>query len=82
MLASIPVVQEACWDDKGVVLVTACAVVPATIAANLGFASGQANFTLAPYKVERLVKSDNMPFNTQGFNRLTLTPNLPNPNLT
>ena len=47
VLAGVPVVQKTSWDEEGVVLVTAGAVVPATVAANLGSASRQAHLALA-----------------------------------
>lgn len=46
VLAGVPVVQQACWDEERVVLMAALAVVPATIVTNLRLSSGQTNGTL------------------------------------
>lgn len=46
VLAGVPVVQQACWDEEGVVLMAALAVVPATVVTNLCFSPGQTNWML------------------------------------
>lgn len=46
VLAGVPVVQQACWDEEGVVLVAALAVVPAAVIADLCFSSGKTDWTL------------------------------------
>lgn len=47
MLAGVPVVQQPCGDEEGVVLVAALAVVPAAVVAHLGLASGESDGPLA-----------------------------------
>lgn len=47
MLAGVPVVQQACRDDEGVVLVAALAVVPAAVVADLGLPPGESDRPLA-----------------------------------
>lgn len=47
MLAGVPVVQQACGDEEGVVLVAALAVVPAAVVADFGLSSGQSHRALA-----------------------------------
>lgn len=47
VLGGVPVVQQACRDEKGVVLMAALAVVPAAVAANLGLSVGKSHRTLA-----------------------------------
>lgn len=46
VLAGVPVVQQACWDEEGVVLMAALAVVPATVVTDLGLSFGQTYWTL------------------------------------
>lgn len=48
VLAGVPVVQQACWDEEGVVLMAALAVVPAAVVANLCLSSGETDWTLTP----------------------------------
>lgn len=55
MLAGVPVVQQACRDEEGVVLMAALAIVPTTVVANFGLSSGQSNWTLTPWGKRRLV---------------------------
>lgn len=47
VLAGVPVVQQACRDEEGVVLVAALAVVPAAVVADLGLPSGVSDGALA-----------------------------------
>lgn len=49
VLAGVPVVQQACWDEERVVLMAALAVIPATIVTNLRLSSGQTNGTLTTW---------------------------------
>lgn len=46
VLIGVPVMQQACWDEEGVVLVAALAVVPTTVVAHLGLSFGQTHWTL------------------------------------
>lgn len=48
VLVGIPVVQQTCRDQKGVVLMAVVAVVPATVVANLCLSIGKSNRTLTP----------------------------------
>lgn len=48
VLVGIPVVQQACRDQKGVVLMAVLAVVPAAVVANLCLSTGKSNRTLTP----------------------------------
>lgn len=50
MFVGIPVVQQTSRDQKGVVLMAALAVVPATVVANLCLSMGNSNWTLTPWK--------------------------------
>lgn len=46
VFAGVPVVQQACGDQKGVVLVAALAVVPAAVAADFRLSSGESDWPL------------------------------------
>lgn len=57
VLASVPVVEQACRDQKGVVLMAVLAIVPATVVANLCLSSGKSNWMLTPWQERHLVNT-------------------------